>query len=88
MSVACCMLTCMYCHSLLEFLDVQSLQRCQLDASGVKLVAQLLPQLEVHMIRMWLCNQLLRPCFVTGSVLRHTQQPFHGHGCGCARIWL
>ena len=44
-----CRLLPYYCHSPLEVLVVQSLQRCQLDASGVKLVAQLLPQLEVQM---------------------------------------
>jgi hypothetical protein len=49
---------------------VQSLQRCQLDASGVKLVAQLLPQLEVQMSRKQLCNQLLRPSFELDPVLK------------------
>ena len=80
MSVACCMLTCMYCHSPLEVRVVQSLQRCQLDASGVKLVAQLLPQLEVQMIRHCLWNQLLRLLCDGTSV--GTMQSNHSVGVG------
>lgn len=71
-----------YCHSLLEVLVVQSLQRCQLDASGVKLVAQLLPQLEVQMVGKWLHNQLLLPCFVLDPVLGPSNSPV---GVGVAR---
>jgi hypothetical protein len=67
---------------------MQSLQRCQLDASGVKLVAQLLPQLEVQMTRKWLCNQVLRASSVLGPIWEPCEAHLLWVWVWCARIWL
>jgi hypothetical protein len=87
MSLARYMLAQMNCRSLSEVLVMQSLRRCQLDASGVRLVAQLLPQLEVR--TMGCAMDRCIPALRWDLHCDHTQQPPHGCGFGWdARIWV